>query len=114
VAGRHEVVARRFEKRTAPADAPATKRYEAVASDLALLVAHEHARADDERRRREEVELTASQLAVMVAHEHAEAERERAARRRAESEAAKLRDLLTNGTDEFRQGKRKGTRNKRG
>ena len=112
MAGRHEVVARRFEKRAAAADAPAPSRYDAVASDLALLVAHEHARADDERRRREDVEQTASQLAVMVAHEHAQVERERTARRRAESEAAKLRDLLTNGTDEFRQ--RKGTRFTRG
>ena len=71
-----------------------TTRYAAVANDLALLVAQEHARADDERKRREEVETTATRLAVLVAHEHAEAERERTARERAEAEAEELRALL--------------------
>lgn len=65
-----------------------------MANDLAVLVAHEVARADEERRRREQVELTASQLAVLVAHEHAELEREREARQRAEAEADELRRLI--------------------
>ena len=50
--------------------------------------------ADDEGRRREELERTASQLAAMVAREHALLERERHARERAENEAEQLRELL--------------------
>ena len=71
-----------------------TTRYAAVANDLALLVAQEHARADEERKRREEVEMTLSHLAVLLAHEHAEAERERTARERAEAEAEELQAQL--------------------
>ena len=94
---RQEYLARRFERRTAPPVNSGTGRYAEVANDLAVLVAHEHARADEERRRREQVEMTASDLALLVAHEHAEAERERLARERAEAEAEQLRALLFGG-----------------
>ena len=94
---RQDYLARRFERRDAKPGEPGTGRYAEVANDLAVLVAHEHARADEERRRREQVELTASDLALLVAHEHAEAERERTARERAEAEAEELRALLFNG-----------------
>lgn len=66
----------------------------AVANDLAVLVAHEHRRADEERLRREKAEATASQLAVMLAHEHADLERERGARHNAEVEARELEARL--------------------
>lgn len=60
------------------------KRDDPVASQLAVLVAHEHARADDERDRRLEMEEVAAELAVMLAREHRE-------RQRVEEEVRRLR-----------------------
>src|SRR5690349_13424694 len=90
---RQEAAARAFDV-SATRTLAQPDRHAAVASDLAVLVAHEVARADAERRRRQEVEMTASQLAVLVAHEHAELAHERSARERAEAEADELRRLV--------------------
>lgn len=69
-------------------------RAEKIADELAILVAHEHRRAKEERARREEAEQTIEQLAALIANEHAEVERERAARERAEEEARDLSALV--------------------
>jgi hypothetical protein len=45
-------------------------RGDGVANQLAILVAHETARAESERERRIEMEEVAAELAVMLAREH--------------------------------------------
>ena len=108
---RQEVAAETFSGRATETTGPESRasRFATVANDLALLVAHEAARADKERRRREEIEMTASQLAVLIAHEHAELERERTAREQAEAEASQLRRLL-DGKERFRRDPLRGRR----
>lgn len=72
---------------------------EKVAGDLAVLVAREHARANEEQAKREAAEAIASQLAVLLVQDHAELERERAARQRAEAQASELSALVLREED---------------
>jgi hypothetical protein len=73
--------------------AEALARARDVADELAMLVAHEHRRAEDEQARRESAEAAAAELAKLLASEHADLERERTARAFAEAQAAELAAL---------------------
>jgi hypothetical protein len=70
-------------------------RAEQIANELAMLVAHEHRRAEDEQARREAAEAAASELAKLLATEHADLERERVARAQAEAQARELAALTS-------------------
>jgi hypothetical protein len=83
--------------RPATGDKEARERAEQIASELAILVAHEHRRAEEEQVRREAAEATASQLARLLAHECANVERERVARQQAEAQAREVVGLSPEG-----------------
>ena len=70
------------------------ERVEQIANELALLVAQEHRRANEERALREAAEATAEELAQILAHEHARLEDEREARLRAEAEVRELAGIV--------------------
>jgi hypothetical protein len=72
------------------------ERVEEMANELALLVAQEHRRANEERARREAADATAVRLAAVLVHAFAELESEREARRRAEAEVRDLTTLVLN------------------
>jgi hypothetical protein len=71
-------------------DKEARERAEQIANELAILVAHEHQRAEDEQARREAAEETAAELARLLAHEYANVERERVGREQAEAQAREV------------------------
>lgn len=71
----------------------ALERARQVADELAMLVAHEHRRAEDEQARREAAEAAAADLATRLANGQADLERERTARAYAEAQAAELAAL---------------------
>jgi hypothetical protein len=83
-------------------DKEARKRAEEIASELAILVAQEHRRAEDEQARREAAEATVAELATLLAQEHANVERERIAREQAEAQAREVVGL----SDEEPHGRR--------
>ena len=67
---------------------------EEIANELALLVAQENSRANEERERRESAEATAAELALLLARSEDELEREREARLRAEAEVRELAGIV--------------------
>lgn len=95
-------------------DAQVERRLEAerIANEMAVLVAQEHRRANEEQARREAAEVTGSQLAVLLAHALGELELERADRIRAEADAralsaASLGELRPMRYDGARRGSRR-------
>jgi hypothetical protein len=74
---------------------------EKIANELAGMVAREHRLAKVEQARREAAEAIAADLAVLLAHDRADLERERDARRRAEAELGNLVTLDDEQTPRF-------------
>jgi hypothetical protein len=68
----------------------ARREAERIAGELALLVAQEHRRANEEQANREALQSTTDRLSVLLAYALGELELERAERIRAEADARAL------------------------